>query len=120
MISIPTDSLEKIKKVLLRQQKEVEENLRAVEQDDPTKATELAETTEPGTDSWIAEGHTRAVALIGQLKTMGKNIRASLHKMRVGTYGKCEKCGNQIQVTRLMVMPTATLCVSCSSKKNKN
>lgn len=116
MLDFPKKTLQSIKNLLLRQQKEVEKNLKEVEDDDPAKSDSLAEASEPGTDSYIADTHTKIVALGNQLKKTSSNIRAALLKIKKGTYGKCEKCGKQIELGRLLAMPTAQYCLSCSKK----
>lgn len=119
MLNFPTKTLDIIKRYLLRQQKEVEKNLKEVEDDDPVKADSLAESSEPGTDSYIADTHTKIVALEDQLKKTNTSITAALSKIGKGTYGKCEKCKKQIGVGRLLAMPTAQYCLSCSKKNSK-
>lgn len=114
MLKFPAKTLNTIKRLLLRQQKDIEENLKEVEVDDPVKDEVLVETTEPGTDSYIAETHSKAVILGKQLNDAGKSIKNALSKISKGTYGKCEKCGSQIEIGRLMAMPTAKYCIACS------
>lgn len=116
MLDFPKKTLDSIKKLLLRQQKEVEKNLKELEDDDPAKSDSLAETSEPGTDSYIADTHTKIVALGAQLKKTNSSIKAALLKIKNGKYGKCEKCGKQIEIARLLAMPTAQYCLSCSKK----
>lgn len=119
MLGFPTKTINNIKNLLLRQQKEVERNLKEVEEDDPAKAEALAETSEPGTDSYIADTHTKALILEKQLKDTKTSIVTALSKIKKGTYGKCENCSKQIEVGRLLAMPTARLCVNCSKKTSK-
>lgn len=119
MLDFPKKTLDSIKRLLLRQQKEVEKNLKEVEDDDPAKADSVAETSEPGTDSYIADAHTKTVVLGEKLKKTNTSIKTALSKISKGTYGKCEKCGKQIEIGRLLAMPTAQYCLSCS-KKNSN
>lgn len=107
------------KKILLRQQKEVEKNIKEVKMDDPVNGESLAESSEPGTDSYIADVHTKTIVLENQLKKTNTSIKTALLKISKGTYGKCEKCGNQIEIGRLLAMPTASLCVACSKKVSK-
>ena len=38
-------------------------------------------------------------------------INRALQKIKNGTYGLCEKCGETINEERLKIMPTATKCV---------
>ena len=119
MLGFPANSLNYIKNKLLREQKEVEKNLKEVEEDDPATTPFLAESSEPGTDSYIADTHTRIVVLKAQLKKLSQNIKNALLKMRKGKYGKCERCGKQIEMLRLLAMPTAALCLNCSKKVSR-
>lgn len=117
MLNFPKETLKFIKKHLLRQQRQVDKNLKGVEEDDPVKSPALAETSEPGTDSYIADTHGKSVVLEKHLKDTKTSIGVALSKIKNGTYGKCEKCGKQIEVGRLLAMPTAQYCVSCSKKR---
>lgn len=104
---------------MLRQQKEIEKNIKEVEKDDPVKSDSLAESSEPGTDSYIADTHTRNMALEETLKKTNTSIKIALQKITKGTYGKCEKCSDAVGIGRLLAMPTAMLCLSCSKKNSK-
>lgn len=114
MLDFPIKTINNIKKYLLRQQKEVEKNIKEVTEEDPAKSPVLAESSEPGTDSYIADIHTKTVVLEQQLKNTKTSIKIALLKIKNKTYGKCEKCGKQIGLGRLLAMPTASLCLSCS------
>ncbi len=116
MLSFPQKTIKYIKEHLQKQQKEVEENLKEMEQDDPANSPALAESSEPGTDSYIADSHTKTLVLASQLKSLSSNIKKSLFKIKNKTYGKCEKCGKRIEISRLMVMPTAQYCLADSKK----
>lgn len=119
MLNFPEKTLKFIKKYLLRQRKQVEKNLKEVSEDDPAKSPALAESSEPGTDSYIADTHAKTVVLEQQLKSAKTSIMTALAKIKKGIYGKCEKCGLQIEIGRLLAMPTAQYCVSCSKKTSK-
>lgn len=119
MLNFPIKTLEIIKKYLKKEQKEVEKSLKEVEADDPAKSEALAETSEPGTDSYIADAHTKTVVLGKELKKTSTSIKTALLKIKNGIYGKCERCGKQIEIGRLLVFPMAQYCVSCSKKINK-
>lgn len=41
-------------------------------------------------------------------------IDDALRRLGDGTFGVCESCGRDIPVGRLLVRPTATLCVPCA------
>ncbi len=52
---------------------------------------------------------------------IGNETRQSLHDIQValdkiaeGTYGECEKCGEEIAPARLKAIPEAALCVNCA------
>lgn len=119
MLGFPIKTINYIKSLLINQQREVEKNLKEVEKDDPVKGDGLVESTEPGTDSYIADAYTKTVVLEAQLKKTSTGIKTALLKIRKGTYGKCEKCGRQIEIGRLLVMPTAMFCLSCSKKVSR-
>ena len=46
-------------------------------------------------------------------------IEEALEKLREGTYGVCEECGDEIGAGRLRAMPLARLCVPCQSRLEK-
>lgn len=120
MLNLPRETIDKISKALLRQQKSVEKQLQEIDKDDPITNKDLApEASESGTDSWMAEVHGRLTTIKDDLTGLSKKISVSLLKLKKGTYGKCENCGKQIEIARLEALPTATLCLSCSKKKNK-
>lgn len=108
------NAFKNIKARLLRQQKKVEEDIKSLEDDDPVMENALAEASEPGTDSWLADTHSRVVAVKQTLIDMLYRTKDALVRIKTGKYGKCENCGKQIEPERLEVMPTATLCIACS------
>lgn len=116
MLRLPRKSLEFIKKYLLRQQKQVEKNLKEVGDDDPATTPSLVETSEPGTDSWVAEQHAKVAVFKVSLSSLAGSIKDALTRIKRGTYGRCQKCRKTIEVSRLLAMPTAKYCLSCSKK----
>lgn len=118
MLNFPKETISLIKKYLLRQQKEVEKEIREVGEDDPVKSPSLAETSEPGTDSYLAESHAKTLVLADHLSKVSSSIKKALLKIKKGTYGKCEKCGKQIELGRLLAMPIAQYCLA-DSKNSK-
>lgn len=53
------------------------------------------------------------LSLVEQLQENRREVAAALERIEQGTYGKCERCGNEIPVERLEALPTARLCVTC-------
>lgn len=114
MLNLTRPNFEAFKRTLLRQQKKVEEELTSLETKDPVLDDSLAESSEPGTESWMADVHNQAVALKHNLHELLKGIRHALANIKSGKYGRCERCGREIEPERLKAMPTATLCLTCS------
>lgn len=120
MLNLPRETINRIREILLRQQKSVEKRLKDIEKDDPVTNMDLVpEASESGTDSWMADVHSRITAIKDDLNELLTRIRNSLSRINKGTYGKCERCGKPIEEKRLNALPTATLCLSCSKKKEK-
>jgi len=59
------------------------------------------------------------LSLQTNLKNLIKETKNALKRIEKGKYCVCESCGQQIERGRLKVYPSASLCVSCSSKKFK-
>lgn len=47
------------------------------------------------------------------LETRLKDVNLALDKIKKGAYGKCEKCGKEIEIKRLLVNPEARTCLDC-------
>lgn len=118
MLKLTRPNFEKIKNLLLKQQKKVEDDLKNLSKNDPVME-QVVESSEPGTDSWMADVHSRVVAVRVSLQSMLQRTKIALKKLKDGNYGKCEKCSKHIEGERLEAMPTATLCISCSKKPSK-
>lgn len=57
-----------------------------------------------------------------QLSTHRENllkIDEALRKLKEGTYGKCEDCGEEISEKRLKVIPFAIYCIDCKEKREQ-
>ncbi len=117
MLNLTRPNFNKLRDILLKQQKKLQEDLKSLR--DPVMDDGLAESTEPGTDSWMADVHNQAVAVRNNLQNLLSSVTKALTNLRTGKYGKCESCGKQIEASRLEAMPTATLCLACSKKKTK-
>jgi DnaK suppressor protein len=56
---------------------------------------------------------SQLISMIEQLRSHHKLVLNAVRRLDEGTYGKCERCGEQIPFERLEALPTATLCVGC-------
>jgi DnaK suppressor protein len=55
------------------------------------------------------------LVLSAQARASVEEIDRALLKLDAGTYGRCERCGNEIPRARLEALPHAALCVACKS-----
>lgn len=109
----------KIQEKLFWRLRKVEEEIKAVSEDDPVMADSLAETSEPGTDSWKTDAHTQLTAMKQNLVGVLERVKKALFNLQNGNYGKCEKCNVSIEKDRLEAMPETSLCMVCSSNHKK-
>lgn len=49
-------------------------------------------------------------------KLIGK-IKEALERIESGTFGICEKCGEDISIKRLKARPVTTLCIECKTRE---
>lgn len=59
----------------------------------------------------------RDVALLAIEQDQLEQVEAALSRVDDGTYGICLDCGEAIPVERLEILPYATTCVRCQSKR---
>jgi DnaK suppressor protein len=52
-------------------------------------------------------------------QTLLRQIDDALERIDAGTFGECERCGNDIGRGRLKAMPTAALCIDCATAVEK-
>jgi len=46
-----------------------------------------------------------------------KKVKKALDRIENGTFGICEKCGEDIAIERLKARPVTTLCIECKTKE---
>jgi len=62
---------------------------------------------------------TLETKLLSRKASYLRKIDYALGKIEDGTYGECEACGDDIAIKRLKVRPTASLCLYCKEKQEK-
>ncbi|MFQ6013831.1 MAG: TraR/DksA family transcriptional regulator [Anaerolineae bacterium] len=55
-----------------------------------------------------------SLAMRKRLEAKAQSLESALEKMKEGTYGICERCGETIDPERLEVLPETTLCITCA------
>ena len=61
-----------------------------------------------------------AAATLDLISRMLKEIDAALIRVGKGTYGLCEKCGEEISTNRLKAIPWARHCLACEENRSNN
>jgi len=46
-------------------------------------------------------------------------VNEALERIKGGTYGICQECGEEVQVKRLEAVPWARHCIECQEKEDK-
>lgn len=113
-------SLSEIKRYLVSKRKEVTAKIRSLDQEEFLLSQAVPEAMELGTYSWEADVNTTKLAVKRQLGAFLEKIETSLLRLNQGTYGKCEKCGRQIDQERLKIIPTASFCIRCQDGSFKH
>ncbi|MEA3546439.1 MAG: RNA polymerase-binding protein DksA [Thermodesulfobacteriota bacterium] len=44
-------------------------------------------------------------------------VSSALERIKDGTYGECDDCGDDIGIARLEARPVTTLCIKCKTKQ---
>lgn len=118
MQSFPEKTLNELKKHLdeehVRITARIEELFKQDPFSDPDRTVDNAASDEEASEE---SNHDRVAALVEELKAQKEDIEAALLRVKNGTYGFCTNCGKMIDTDRLAVLPTATLCLDCETKK---
>ena len=114
-------SVDHYRDLLLAEQREAEETLRALGAD--IDAIVHARQGSNNDDEHDPEGVTLAFeraqteAMLVQSRNRLLEIGAALTRLGDGTYGACESCGRPIGWERLTARPYASTCIECASAR---
>ncbi|WP_425445994.1 TraR/DksA C4-type zinc finger protein [Dethiothermospora halolimnae] len=112
------NKLDHYKKLLLNEKKELRQNMKNLSKNMndsmPEYFDELSmydnHSADLGAEMFMAEHNMN---LKNFDKSLLSEIDISLDKIKDGSYGKCELCGNDIKEERLEIIPHAKTCVDC-------
>ena len=65
----------------------------------------------------IAFERAQIETLIERARAHLEEIDDALERVRTGSYGNCESCGQPIAAGRLEARPFSTTCISCASRR---
>ena len=116
--------VEQLKKQLLEEKAKIESDIGEVaEQNHKSKGRSRwsirlpffgkRQTAEQDENADQVEEYIEELSVERQLETRVSDIDSALSKMENGTYGKCEKCGKEIEEARLKVNPEARTHTKC-------
>ncbi|MDQ4070108.1 MAG: TraR/DksA C4-type zinc finger protein [Actinomycetota bacterium] len=90
----------------------------ALELTDDAAGQDIADEDGFGEGETVSVERDRLLMVASDAEARVAAIDAALGRLRAGTYGICEACGNRIPEARLEVVPEATLCVGCKTGGN--
>ncbi len=108
--------------------RELEDEASGLRQDISTAESEIAARLgdavgDAGDDSADAGAKTfqreHELALTENARELLSQAERVLAKIKDGTYGVCESCGQPIGKARLQAFPRATLCVACKQREER-
>lgn len=105
--------------------KEIAQAIREKIEELDNRVKDLTEATKPqGLDN--AVGRLSRMDYINNKTIDEANLRASVNKLKAlkrwldlidsEKFGKCTRCGNEINPKRLLFMPESTRCIHCANK----
>ncbi|MBI2601266.1 hypothetical protein HYW42_04930 [Candidatus Daviesbacteria bacterium] len=104
--------LKQLKEKLVQEEKETAKHLKKME-NEQNSDNDLPETADIGSFSWQADISSSLYIIKQNLSKRIEVIQKALVKIKVGTYGVCERCQRQIKRARLEVFPSASTCGVC-------
>lgn len=120
LIRIPIAVLSPLRNYLIREQQKLLKRKDELQKEDPfrdvTRVDDNADVGQEASEQW---GHQRVEALRNEIDKTLINVRKALTRIKIGRYGLCEQCGHLIDTDRLAVNPTATLCIDCERKSQR-
>ncbi|TSA43804.1 hypothetical protein D4R49_02115 [bacterium] len=73
--------------------------------------SETGTESDPIDQADVVTSHETNNAILADLEARYDTVLEALERMKKGVYGKCEVCGEKIEVARLEADPAATTCV---------
>jgi DnaK suppressor protein len=74
------------------------------------------ESADAGTFTFERE---RDLSLGNNLRDLLDKVDSALRRIKVGTYGTCERCGRPIDKARLKALPYSVLCIDCKKLEER-
>lgn len=119
-ISFPMSVLTPLVKYLKGEEKKLVSSKKQLKKSDPFIVGNRD--ADNSVDSDVAENveHDRSFAMRRQVTRSIISIRKTLSRIKLGKFGVCASCGKMIDTDRLAINPTAELCITCETNKEKS
>lgn len=104
------EKIQELKKRLEEGKKELSEKIRHATEDIQDFGSDVDHGEEEADES---EAHANQLAGVLPMKERLDDVEHALRKIEGGTYGKCEKCGMEIEEEILEIDPESRLCKNC-------
>ncbi|HEX2052738.1 MAG TPA: TraR/DksA C4-type zinc finger protein [Actinomycetota bacterium] len=118
-----SQTLTEIKRALLGQKTELEDQLESESQAISVSESEVAadirsddNPAEAGTATFEREKH---LSIANNVQDLLEKSSKALDKIAQGSYGICEGCGKPISPERLKALPHALLCIQCKKAEER-
>ncbi len=120
-----SEDLAFFKNLILEKVQQTNENVESIEKNSRNEGTDTSEDrstyslhmADHGTDAMERE---KSLLLAQRGGDYLDYLNEALERIEAGTFGVCRLCGGTIGLKRLEAVPTATQCIECKSKQEKN
>jgi DnaK suppressor protein len=118
------DSLGTIRKRLMEQREELQNQLTAIEE----SATGLSQSEMSGEVSYDEDfadagsftfEREKEFSIANNVTDLRSKTDRALHRIEEGSYGICDSCGKPIESARLKALPHVTLCLKCKKAEER-
>lgn len=107
--------MDSFKNRLLKNQEIIKERLRSLEED-PLVSEDVIEANSDVADSWQATIYSLREAIKAKSLRLLNDTEQALLRLERGSYGKCDRCGQEIDQARLQILPSASFCIVCTNE----
>lgn len=120
VIRYPSEVLRPVRDYLASKLGGLQKRKKEIEEDDPfVDTSRLNDNAAIDADAAEQVGHMQASALKAAVERSMIQIKKALTRIKIGSYGTCERCGKMIDTDRLVIMPETTVCLDCEKKREK-
>lgn len=118
-LSAMANSMDFFKNRLVKEQKLIKERLHSLEKE-PFTSEDVIEANSATTDSWQATLYSLKEAIKVKSVRLLNDTEQALLRLERGNYGRCERCGKEIDQARLQILPSASFCIACTEDVNED